>query len=475
MEFFLIFLVFGISYAICASVGHYYIYSDDRDSTSSSTLSYDDLQKLKIYESAANHSREVVFAINQRLQVVTKIGSISEEDTDAFRAAYIDENPQNLNLLQNLFTAESTEQFVKKLPSRLFFLGRRWNLKNVYDTINSVLYIFLIDEEEFKYMISDVTDLVTIVDGTRTGVIDRIDEFLLRVRSDHHTRFSNLDQFRENAIRKLKMLVMHIAEMELADTSENLTKLIDELTAYKRNDPQGFLDLFSEEKLLKITKKDRERLLRSIEVTPDSYHQSVVQGKMFSRFDSYFETNAGLRSAAEPILLQIKKDCLQEIVDNYVDTLFEEGIVVDRKLKKIPIQYEVDNQQLRKVFSFIADLLPMIDSELSDESMDPAFRLRQGKSEYADIAIHIRGTKDALIVSFQSDSESLSEVDVREISQGKYFKSSSMITGEVVQDESRVVPNLHKCIKTMEVLGGKVEFKVNPGISTEFIFTVPIV
>lgn len=472
MEFFLIFLIFGISYAISASIGHYYIYDNERDSNTSTTLGYDEMQKLKIYESAALHSREIVFAINQKLQVVTKIGSLKDEDITAFRSAYIDENAQNLSLLQNLFTAESTEQYVSKLPSRLFFLGRRWNLKNVYDTINSVLYVFLIDEYEFKYMISDITDLASIVECTKTGVVDRIDEYLLRVRKDNIARVVQFDEFREAIIRKLKLLVMHIAEMELEDTIENISRFIGEMKSFKKQNMEEFNEYFSEEKYLEITRNDREKILTSHETQPKSYVHLIDQGQALGEIDLYFEHMKGETS---DILFQIKKDYFQKVIDSYVGNLIELGDIINRKINKINIEYYVNNEELQRVFAVISDVLPMIESELLDESMSLSERLRAGKSEYANIGIVLKGLGNAVQISFISDSDSLSDIDIREISQGKFFRSANITSGEVVQDEGKIVPHLAKCLKSVEMLGGKVEFKVDSGVSTEFIFTIPMV
>lgn len=472
MEFFLIFLVFGISYAISASVGHYYIYDNERDSNASATLGYDEMQKLKIYESAALHSREVVFAINQKLQVVTKIGAVNDDDIAAFRSAYIDENAQNLSLLQNLFTAESTDSYVNKLPSRLFFLGRRWNIKNVYDTINSVLYVFLIDEYEFKYMISDITDLASIVECTKTSVVDRIDEYLLRVRKDNTARVQQFDEFREAIIRKLKLLVMHIAEMELEDTIENISRFIGEMKSFKKQNITDFNEYFGIEKYLELTKSDREKILMSHEMRPKSYVHLIDQGQALAEIDTYFEH---MKADTSDILFQIKKDCFQKIIDSYVDNLVELGDIINRKINKIDIEYHVGNEELQRVFDVISDILPMIESELLDESMALSERLRAGKSEYASIKIVLQGMGRAVRISFISDSDSLSDIDIREISQGKFFRSANVISGEVIQDEGKIVPHLSKCLKSVEMLGGKVEFKVDSGVSTEFIFTIPMV
>lgn len=472
MEFFLILLVFGISYAISASIGHFYIYNDDRDSGASVTLGFDEMQKLKIYESAALHSREVVFAINQKLQVVTRIGVVDEEDVAAFRSAYMDENAQNLSLLQNLFTAESADQYVSKLPSRLFFLGRRWNIKNVYDNINSVLYVFLIDEDEFKYMISDITDLASIVECTRTSVVDRIDEYVLKVRKDNTARAVHFDEYRENLIRKLKLLVMHIAEMELEETIENISGLIGEMKAYRKNNIADFNEYFSEERFLELTNADRERILMTYEEQPKSYVNLIHQGQSLSEIDAYFEH---MKEETSGILFQIKKDCFQHIIDSYVGNLIELGDIINRKINEVDIEYQVNNEELQRVFAVISDILPMIESELLDESMSLSERLRAGKSEYANFKIVLRGAGHAVKISFISDSESLSDIDIREISQGKFFRSANVVSGEVIQDEGKIVPHLHKCLKSVEMLGGKVEFKVDAGVSTEFIFTIPMV
>lgn len=469
----MILLVFGISYAISASVGHYFIYSEEGDSQLTSIMGYDEIQRLKFYENAALHAREAVFVINQKLEVVTRVGLLSDEDAAAFRQAYIEDNPANLSILQDLFTAESSESFLRMLPERLFFLNKKWNLKNVYDNMNNVLYVYLIDEETFKYMIIDITDLVNIFECDKTSVIDRIDEYLMRTREVAISKSIDVLSLREMLVRKLKLLVMHIAEMDLAGTSEGLSHLIDQIITYKKNSLEDFIHDFGEEVFLAVTKKDREKILLKNGENTGSYEFLTKQGLALEQFDSYFSKEPEVWNLTRDILLQIKETHTRKIVYSYVDALMQNGRQINRKLNPMNIEFDIANEDFKSIYKILPEILPIVESEIMDPSQSPSERLKVGKSENITVSFSIYSAEQSLSISIQSDSSSLNEMDIQELSQGRYIRSGDMISGDILQDEGKVVPNLGKCLKAIEILGGKVEFKVNAGVSTEFIFTIP--
>lgn len=473
MEFFLILLVFGISYSISASVGHYFIYAEEDAAQTASIMGYDEVQRLKIYDSAAFHAREAVLVINSRLQIVTKIGVLSDGEVESFKHAYIDDNPSNLSVLQDLFTVDATDAYLKLLPERLYFMNKKWNLKNVYDNINSVLYVYIINEENFKHMIVDIADLSGIYECTRTSVVDKIDEYLIKTRDIYISKAQNVADLKELLSRKLKMLNMHIADMDLDDTFHGLSLLIDQMLNYKCGTVEEFLTEFGEERFLAITKKDREKRVWFIEESRGSYQTLARQGRVFSEYDRYFDQDETVSRMTKDILLKIKEDHARQIVDAYVEELLAKCARYNRKLNPVIIDFKASGEDIYSLYRLLPEILPLVESELLDASQSPSERLRAGKSEYATISFAFESVPEGIRLSLTSDSNSLSDLDIREISQGRFIRSGDLIFGEVVQDEGKAVPGLGKILKSIELIGGKVEFKVNPGVSTEFTFVIP--
>ncbi len=474
MEFLLVALIFIISYIVLAAIGHYFVYTSSDDESSGSALDAESIKSLRIIENALKNAWEIGFVMNDQFVVSPLFGAVTDADAQQFRTDFVSNSVAHLTILDEIFNSDIRQESlnaVRRMPTRIYFLGRRWSVKNTYDVVNRLLYIFLVDEAPFSLLLEERSDLVGIYESDRTSVLDRIDEYIIKSRSEALKKSSDVDELRMEFVRRLRLLVLHIADMDLKATSNAYVEFTSAILEQKEKTIPSFLEVYNEERCLLLTRADRERLRNSIENGGDA---NIFKMELMADLDRFF-AGADSQTPYDEVLLAAKKTLFTEVTNGFVNNLNSDGLERNRKLNRIELDWAVNNSEMNAVLKFMPNVMPVVEALIMHPLQAPNERFRRGKSEFISVWISAVQFYESVKIRVRTDCDCISEQQISEMTDGRYVRSNDIIVGTAVHDESKTIQNFDKCLNILKQIGGRADFEIGAGDYTEFIFTVPVI
>lgn len=473
MELLIIALIFVITYVALAAIGHYFVYTAEEDELISSAMNAQGIKSPRVFDHISKNTWEVCFVIDDKLNITPVLGTLDNDEAQQFKRDFFSESVNHLTLLYDVFNSEDRQistDALKKFPSRVYFLKRRWSVKTHYDAFNRLLYIFMMDESFFSSLAEETLDLAGIYESDRTSVLDRIDEFIIKSRNDAYKKASSVEELSAEFVRRLRLLVIHISDMDLSATSSACVELTNAVLEHNEKTILAFLEEYSEERCLAITHSDRARFKNAGRNGGDL---NILKMEILANLDSYFE-GASKNDSYQDILLVAKKALFSDTVSNFVNTFKSSGASVNRKLNSAELHMEVNNAQMSSFLTFMPYMMPVVESLIMHPSQAPSERYRSGKSEYISLSISVKPYNEGIKVYVRMDGDCISEKQVSEITAGRYIRSNDTFAGVAVHDESKTIPHFNECLNALKQKGGRTDFEVSIGSYTELIFTVPV-
>lgn len=474
MEIILILLVFGVSYALHATMDTYIYYSKRDGDQDAGRLGHFDSQEIKIVELAALWSKERILYINSDVKIYSVFKGVSEEFMNDFRLSFLDEIPWIRSSLEFIFRSDSDvriNQELDKLPKKVFVKGERFGVEYKFDRQTRIILLYLsrLNDDISKAAESVGTPGARKIASLET-LLSEVDEHIEYVISKAIKNNDDQNSIRGDVVQELEAYVVHIQNYDIPATSRNLVALIEEMKNYSQLSGRTFSDVFDAKRLYQVTSNDRKRIQdrenRPIEIIQNSKMQVLAE----------LSERIAEEKDADPldVIAELKKEHANDFVRYYVQDLMERGQAMNRKLSAVKFSANANSEQMNKAMRVLPAVLPMIESMLLAAEQEPSKRSRHGKSEYAQIAVVIEGDGNNVRIRLISDNESMEEDKIKIVSEGNYIRVRDGFQGKVARIIGDSVPNLKECYKAINAMGGQIEFKVVPLESSEYIFTLPI-